>query len=274
VPAKFLGGESPDVKGRDPRAALAEWLASKDNPLFRQNLANRIWAQFFGRGIVEPVDDVRISNPPGNRELWEELGRRLAAYNFDARRLIRDICTSRVYQLSTAPNATNRDDDSQFSHARLRRLRADVLLDSIAQATGTPTTFNETPGGLRAVQLFEGGRRANNYFLKTFGLCSRDSVNASETRLEPTLAQALHLLNGDTIEAKLARSPVVADLLKAGRTPEGILDDLFIRTLARKPSEPERKKLLALVAATPGDRKAYDDVFWALLNSTEFEFNH
>jgi hypothetical protein len=274
VPAHFLGGEAPDVKGKDPRIALGEWLTSKDNALFRQNMANRIWSQFFGRGIIEPVDDVRISNPPSNRELLEELGRRLAEYDFDARRLIRDICTSRTYQLAVATNPTNRDDDSQFSHARLRRLRADVLLDSIAQATATSSTFNEAPNGLRAVQLFEGGQRANNYFLKTFGLCPRDSVNVSETRLEPTLAQALHLLNGDTIEGKLGRSTVIPGMLKAGRTPGEILDELFIRTLSRKPSEPEKKRLLPLLTANATDRKAYDDVLWALLNSTEFAFNH
>jgi hypothetical protein len=273
VPAHFLGGDAPNVAGKDPRAALAEWLTSKDNALFRQNMANRIWAEFFGRGIVEPVDDVRISNPPSNRELIEELGRRLASYDFDARRLIRDICNSHTYQLSVASNATNRDDADQFSHQRLRRLRADVLLDAISQVTATPSTFAETPAGLRAVELYEGGRRANNYFLKTFGLCSRDSVNASETRMEPTLAQALHMLNGDTIEGKLGRSPVIAADLKAGRAPDEIVDDLFTRTLSRQPSAAEMKKLLALIT-DPKDRKAYDDIFWALLNSSEFEFNH
>ena len=274
VPPKFLGGEAPDVKGKDPRVALAEWLTSKDNALFRQNLANRIWAQFFGRGIVDPVDDVRISNPPSNRELLEALAQHLADYNFDARRLIRDICNSRIYQLDSTPNATNRDDDSQFSNARLRRLRADVMLDSISEVTATPSNFNGSPGGLRAMQLFEGGYRANNYFLKTFGLCSRESINVSETRLEPTLAQALHLLNGDTVEGKLARSTVIADMLKDGRKPEEILDAIFVRALSRQASEPERKRLLPLVAANPADRKAYDDILWAVLNSTEFAFNH
>jgi hypothetical protein len=273
VPARFLGGDEPDVKGADPRVALAAWLTAKDNALFRQNLANRIWAAFFGRGIVEPVDDVRVSNPPSNRELIEELGRRLAAYKFDAKRLIRDICGSRTYQLAVEPNASNRGDADLFSHQRLRRLRADVLLDAISQVTATPSTFAETPNGMRAVELYEGGRRANNYFLKTFGLCPRDSVNASEARLEPTLAQALELLNGDTVEGKLARSPLVDGDLKAGRTPEEIVDDLYIRTLSRTPSPAELKKMLALVT-DPKDRKAYDDIFWALLNSTEFEFNH
>ena len=272
VPAKFLGGDAPDVKGKDPRLALADWLTSKDNAWFRENLANRLWAQFFGRGIVDPVDDVRISNPPSNRELLQALGRHLADYNFDATRLIRDICNSRTYQLSEIPNATNQDDADQFSRAHLRRLRADVLLDSIAEVTATPTSFGQTPAGLRAVQLDEGNRLANNYFLKTFGLCTRESVSVSETRTDPTLAQALHLINGDTLEAKLNRSKIVSDLIAAKKSPGEILDDLFIRAMTRKPSEAEKKKLLPLVAAN--NKQAYDDVFWALLNSTEFEFNH
>jgi hypothetical protein len=274
VPAHFLGGDAPDVKGKDPRAALADWLTSKDNALFRQNLANRIWAQFFGRGIVDPVDDVRISNPPSNRELLESLGQHLADYNYDARRLIRDICNSHVYQASVAANDSNRDDDSQFSHQHLRRLRADVMLDALAQITETPSEFNESPRGVRAMQLYEGVYRSNNYFLKTFGASPRDSVNASETRLEPTLAQALHLVNGNTIEQKLNRSQIVPSMLKAGKKPGEIIDELFIRTLARKPSETESRKMMALVSSNPGEKAGYDDVLWALVNSTEFEFNH
>jgi hypothetical protein len=274
VPAHFLGGDAPEVKGKDPRQALAEWLTAKDNVLFRQNMANRIWAHLLGKGIVDPVDDVRISNPPANRELLEALGQHLADSNFDAKRLIRDICNSRIYQLSATPNETNRDDDRQFSHARLRRLRADVLLDAVAEVTGTPSSFNQTPNGLRAVELYDGNRRAGNYFLKTFGLCSRDSVNASETRLEPTLAQALHLINGDTVETKLARSQWIANMLAVGKKPEEVLDQLYLRAYTRKPSDAEKKKLLALVSAKTRDRQGYDDIFWAILNSSEFEFNH
>ncbi len=273
VAARFLGGDAPDVKGKDPRLALAEWLTAKDNTMFRQNMANRVWAQFFGRGIVDPVDDVRISNPPSNRELLEELGKRLAESDFDARKLIRDICLSKTYQLAATPNETNRDDDSQFSHQRLRRLRADVILDALAQITETPSNFNEMPRGLRAMQLYEGGYRAN-YFLKTFGAAVRDSVNASETRLEPTLAQALHMVNGDTLEGKLAKSTVISRMLAAGKKPGEIVDELFVRTLCRKPSETEMKKMMSLVSTAPGDKNGYDDVLWALVNSTEFEFNH
>jgi hypothetical protein len=274
MPAKFLGGASPDVKGKDPRTALAEWLTAKENPLFRQNMANRVWEHFMGRGIVDPVDDVRISNPPSNRELIEALGQHLADYDFDLKRLIRDICNSRTYQLTSNTNETNKDDTQMFSHSRLRRLRADVLLDSIAQITKTPSTFNEEPAGIRATQLYEGSRRSGSYFLKTFGLSQRDSVNVSETRSEPTLAQALHMVNGDTIQGKITRSPVIQEMLDQKKKPEEIVDELFIRSVSRKPSEAEKKKMMTLVQPTPTDRKAYEDVFWALLNSTEFSFNH
>ena len=274
VPARYLGGDAPDVKGKDPRVALAEWLTSKDNVLFRQNMANRIWQGFFGRGIVEPVDDVRISNPPSNRELIAELGKRLVAYDFDMKKLIRDICASRTYQLSSATTESNRDDDRQFSHALLRRLRADTFLDAISQATGTVTPFGQFPTGFRATQLYEGGRRGNHYFLKTFGLTARETVNASETRLEPTFAQALHLVNGDTIETKLARSSAIADMLKDKKRPEEIIEVLYVRSMSRKPDASEMKRMLALTAGHETDRQTYDDIFWALLNSTEFAFNH
>ena len=190
------------------------------------------------------------------------------------KRLIRDICISRTYQLASSTNPSNRDDVTQFSHARLRRLRADVLLDAVSSVTDTNSSFNNYPTGLRSLDLFEGGARANNYFLKTFGLAYRDSVSAAETHSEPTLAQALHLENGDTVDGKIARSTVVSKLLKEKEPPEKIVDELYLRVLGRMPSAEERKKLLPLIAAKPGDRQGYDDIFWALLNSSEFEFNH
>jgi len=274
VPAKFLGGIQPDLKGKDPRVALADWLTSKDNPFFARNMANRIWSHFFGRGIIEPVDDVRISNPPSNKELLDELARRLVLYQFDAKRLIRDICNSRTYQLSSVANDSNRDDTTQFSHAHFRRLRADVLIDAISAATQTESSFGNYPTGFRAIELFEGGSRANNYFIRTFGLSNRDTVHSSETRFDPTLAQALHLINGDTIEGKIARSPIVTNLLTEKQPPEAILEELYIRVLSRKPTTAELKKLLPLVEARPSERQAYDDILWALFNSPEFVFNH
>ena len=276
---KFLGGPTPDTKGaekkmKDPRDALADWLTSPDNAMFRQNMANRIWAHFFGRGIVEPVDDVRISNPPSNRDLIEALGRNLSEYHFDTKALIRDICNSRTYQASSLGNATNKSDDLQFSHAAVRRLRADVMLDAISQVTGVKTTFNNFPTGYRASQVFDGGAHYGHYFLKTFGLASRETVNAADTRMEPTLSQALHLINGNTIDEKVVKGTVISGMLKANKSPAEILDELYIRALTRLPTVIEKKKLLAMTEADPKDRKVYEDIFWGLLNSTEFAFNH
>ncbi len=142
MPATVLGGEAPVPKGDDPRKALAAWLTSPRNDLFTHNLANRIWAHFMGRGLVEPLDDMRISNPPTNKALLDALAKHLADSHFDLRALVREICTSRVYQLSAQPNATNAGDDRQFSRAQLRRLRADVMLDAIVKATdGSRTAF-------------------------------------------------------------------------------------------------------------------------------------
>lgn len=276
---KFLGGQILDTKSaqkkmQDPRDALADWLTSPDNAMFRQNMANRIWAHCFGRGIVEPVDDVRISNPPSNRDLIEALGRKLVEYHFDSKALIRDICNSRTYQRSSLGNATNKSDDLQFSHAAVRRLRADVMLDAISQVTGVKTTFNNFPTGYRASQVFDGGAHYGHYFLKTFGLASRETVNAADTRMEPTLSQALHLINGNTIDEKVAKGTVISGMLKANKSPAEMLDELYIRALTRVPTVIEKKKLLAMTDADPKDRKVYEDIFWGLLNSTEFAFNH
>ncbi|MEI6234661.1 MAG: DUF1549 and DUF1553 domain-containing protein [Planctomycetota bacterium] len=275
MPAKLLGGAAPDVKGKDPRVAFADWLTSPENTLFRNNMANRVWDQFFGRGIVEPVDDFRISNPPSNHELLDGIGTKLAEYKFDMRRLVRDICLSRTYQTSSTVNASNKGDDAQFSHAALRRLRADVLLDSLSQATDTVTTFAGVPKGQRAVQVYDGGRRYGSYFLKTFGLSSRETVCACETRNEPTFGQTLHLINGSTIQGKIAESKFLELFLKDGKkNSNDVVDELYIRALSRKPAADEQKKLVELVGSQAGDKKAYDDIFWAILNSTEFMFNH
>jgi hypothetical protein len=207
--------------------------------------------------------------------LLDELGRKLADYKFDMRHLVRDVCLSRTYQTSSTINASNKGDDSQFSHASLRRLRADVLLDTLSQATETVTAFPGIPKGQRAVQVFDGGRRYGSYFLKTFGLATRETVCACETRSEPTFAQSLHQINGQTISGKLLESKFLTEFLKDGKkNTDQVIDELYLRTLSRKPGDDEHKKLAALVGSQAGDKKAYDDIFWALLNSTEFMFNH
>ncbi len=281
MPARVLGGTEPVPSGTDPRKALAAWLTAPENKLFRENLANRIWAQLMGRGVVEPVDDVRVSNPPANAPLFEALGERLAELKFDLRGLVRDICSSRVYQLSSQPNASNALDTRQFSHGHLRRLRADVLLDAIADVTGKPGELANFPPGTRAVAFHPrnaggtaAGAKSSQEFFHSFGHAKRESVAAAETKREPTLAQALHLIVGDTVRDRLVDGGVVKKLVETKSTPEDVVEELFIRTLARKPDSEEMAAMIALVGDKPKDSAAYEDIFWSLLNSTEFLFSH
>ncbi|HTU26963.1 MAG TPA: DUF1549 and DUF1553 domain-containing protein, partial [Pirellulales bacterium] len=279
MPARVLGGEAPVPAGTDPRQALAAWLTSSSNELFARNLANRIWAHHMGRGLIEPLDDMRVSNPPTNKPLLDALAQHLVDSKFDLRALIREICTSRVYQLSTKPNATNAGDDRQFSRAGLRRLRADVLLDAITQATGVPRGLPQFPPGTKAVQFYPRSGsteqpNAGDPFFATFGRSKRGSICACETKPEPTLSQVLHLMVGSTVQGEVGASSVVPNLL-AAKAPSGeIIEELYIRTLSRRPSAEERSLMLELAGAEPANRRVYDDIFWSLLNSTEFMFNH
>ena len=156
MPPKFLGGDVPDVKGKDRRAVLAEWLTSPDNPFFATSVANRVWAHFFGVGIVEPVDDIRVSNPPSNPELFEALGQKLVEYNYDFKQLVRDICNSHTYQRSTVRNESNAADERNFAHANPRASAPRMLLDCISQVTETKDKFRGLPLGARAVQIADG----------------------------------------------------------------------------------------------------------------------
>jgi hypothetical protein len=153
---KFLGGAIPDMKGKDRRQVVAEWLTSPENPFFAPSIANRVWAHFFGVGIVEPVDDIRVSNPPSNPELMQELGKRLTSYDYDFKRLVRDIGNSYAYQRSTERNASNAEDERNFAHAKVRRIQAEMLLDCITQATETKDKFPGLPLGAKAVQVADG----------------------------------------------------------------------------------------------------------------------
>tara|TARA_B100001123_G_scaffold67283_2_gene75144 strand:- start:1430 stop:2689 length:1260 start_codon:yes stop_codon:yes gene_type:complete len=276
--ATVLGGAAPVDAQLDSRIALAKWLTSPENKLFARNSSNRIWARFFHRGLVEPVDDMRISNPPTNGPLLDELARRLVQYQFDQRQLIRDICNSRTYQLSSQPNATNQLDDRQFSRARLRRLRSDVLLDSIIKVTGWDRPFRNFPKGTKAIEFYPRtpGDTAQplwfDDFLKTFGRSSRNSICACETKPEPTLSQTLHMLVGDNTNSAI-RAGLVPQLLKQGKSPPGIIEELFIRCVSRKPTSDELAAMLDLVGDEVEGRAAYEDILWSLLNSTEFSFN-
>ena len=272
MPPKFLGGDAPDVRGKDRRQVLAKWLASDENPFFARNLANIVWTHFFGAGIINEVDDVRVSNPPVNAELLDALAAKLTEYKYDFKSIVRDICNSRTYQLATQTNPTNEKDDRNFSHALLRRMRAEILLDVISQVTGTKNKFQGLPLGARAVQIADGN--TSTYFLTTFGRASRETVCSCEVKMEPNLSQALHLLNGQTLHSKISQGGVVKKLLDAKTPPEEIVERLYIRVLCRKPSEQEAKQLADILANEKDSQRALEDLFWALLNSREFVFNH
>ena len=268
---KFLGGDLPEVAGKDRRAVLADWLTSAENPWFARSFANRVWAHFFGVGIVEPVDDVRVSNPPSNPELLDELGRRFAASSFDLKALVREICNSKTYQRSTRRNPSNADDERNFAHANLRRLKAENLLDCISQVTETRDKFAGLPPGARAVQIANGA--TSTYFLTTFGRATRETVCSCEVKMEPTLSQALHLLNGNTVNAKIQEGGVVKQILQAESTAEGRIAALYLRCFSRMPETDELARLSPLLADDQDPERGLTDIFWALLNSREFLFN-
>ncbi len=272
VTPKFLGGAAPQVTDRDRREALAEWMTSPDNPYFARHVANVAWAHFFGRGIVHEPDDARVSNPPSNGPLLDELGRRLVASGWDFRALVRDIVTSQTYERSCAVNETNKLDDTNFSHAAVRRIRAEVLLDVLSQVTGTKNKFPGLPLGARAVQVADG--RTTTYFLTTFGRATRETACSCAVKMDPNLSQALHLLNGDAANDRINQGGLVADWVKEGRPATQIIDDLFVRCYCRMPTERERVETLATVIPAADRTQALEDVFWALLNSPEFLFNH
>ncbi|MGL6076318.1 MAG: DUF1549 domain-containing protein [Fimbriiglobus sp.] len=273
VKPKFLGGDTPTIaKGVDYRAVLAEWLTSPKNSAFAENFGNVVWAHFFGRGVVEPVDDIRISNPSSNPELLEALGKKAVEYKFDVKKIARDICLSRSYQQSTKRNDSNQYDERNFARQSVRRLRAEVMLDSINTVTETSTSFSGQPLGGRATQLPDG--RSNNYFLMTFGRSSRATACSCEVKTSPTLSQALHLINGENTNTKIIEGKLVERMLAASVQTELVVEELYLRCLSRKPTNLEMEKIRARLAKSTDPKKSLEDLFWALLNSNEFLFNH
>ncbi len=269
---KFLGGDVPQIKDQSRREVLARWLTAPDNPYFARNLANIVWAHFLGRGIVEPVDDVRLSNPASNPELLDALAAKLVEYKYDLKKFVRDICVSRTYQLSTRPNDTNAADERNFSKAAIRRIRAEVLLDCISQVTETKDKFPGLPRGAKAVEIADGN--TETYFLSTFGRASRTTVCSCEVKVDPNLSQALHLLNGDTVQRKIREGALVKKLLDRKETPDQIIDDLYLRCFCRSPVEDEKAKLKTFLKPDSKPEQVFNDVFWSLINAKEFVFNH
>jgi hypothetical protein len=263
----------PEIKnGETRREVLARWLTSSENPYFARNIANVVWAHFMGRGIVEPVDDMRISNPPSNPELLDTLAAKLVDYHYDFKQLVRDICNSRTYQLDTRANDTNATDDRNFAKASIRRIRAEVLLDCISEVTGTQDKFIGLPRGAKAVEIPDGN--TSDYFLTTFGRASRSTVCSCDVKVDPNLSQALDLLNSDSIENKVEQGGVVKSLLKHGDTPDQVISDLYLRCLSREPTTNEMTELHRFFKKDTANVQVLNDVFWSLLNAKEFVFNH
>lgn len=270
-----LGASSASVaSGEDPREALADWLVSAANPYFARNLANRYWAHFLGRGLVEPVDDFRDTNPPSNPALLDSLARILVENRFDARGLIRAIAGSATYQRSSRPNETNQDDEQNNSRATLRRVDAEVLLDMVCDTTGVAEKFPGVPAGVRAIGLWDS--KTTHYFLRLFGRPARATTCACERNVEPGVGQALHLLNSPAIQAKLTHDGgAIARLVRRLADDDALAGELYLTFLSRFPSNEEREVATRHLARDPARRRqAAEDLAWSLLNSLEFLFNH
>ena len=279
VPPRPLGAGDTESKpgaadaSGDRRRALASWLTSKDNRLFSRNLANRFWGYVFGIGIVEPIDDLRVTNPPTNPELLDALADALVEGRFDQKALLRTIFRSRVFQLSSRTETQTRGADFFFATYPTRRLSAEVLHDAICSATQVPEPFSGLPAGSRAIGLPDSNY--SSYFLQSFGKPKRVMACECERVSRPNMAQALHLINGDFIERRVSHAKGrVAKLLAAKVSDEKIIDELYLATYSRRPIEAEVARVRGLVAASPSRKEAFEDVLWALCNSAEFLFNH
>jgi len=277
-PKPLDGAEITLAPGDDPRHLLVDWMARPDNPYFARTLVNRYWGHFFGRGIVDPIDDMRVTNPPSNPGLLDALAKDFIEHKFDLKQLIRTICASKTYQLASTASEWNKHDKQNFARYQLRRLPAEVLLDAIDQVTGSPTEFTgqggaKFPAGTRAIDLpdiFVG-----SYFLEVFGKSKRQSACECERDPSVTLAQRAHLLNSTAIRGKLA---VRAAQLIADKRPDAEkVREVYLAYFSRTPSAEELRTVeqyLAGKGATdPAKTQAYHDLLWALLNTKEFVFS-
>ncbi len=271
VATRTLGGQSTAADDQtDPRRELADWLASSKNPFFAKLVANRLWKHLMGRGLVEPEDDFRDTNPPTNPELLEHLAKTLVANNFDLRALMRHIMTSKTFQLSNAPNETNLDDEQTYSHYLVRRVPAEVMLDAICQVTEVPEAFPGHPIGARAIELWD--NQLPSYFLDAFGRSLRESPCECGSSGEPTMAQALHLLNAPEIEAKI-QSPQgrATRLANTGLDADALINEIALSTVNR-PANPRELATGRAIFQESGRLQAIQDFLWVMMNSYDFLF--
>ena len=289
LPPTPLDGKSESLDDlADRRIAFADWLTSPKNSYFARNIVNRVWGNFFGRGLVHPIDDVRATNPASNEELFDAVVKDFVAHGYDIRHLIRTIANSRTYQLSSEANATNQNDNVFYSKYVVKRLPGEVILDAMSQVTGVPSAFGGYPAGTRAMQLPD--VRVQSQFLSSFGRPERIICDAGERSQDPSIAQALHVINGDTLNKKLsAPEGYLALLQKLGLPDARVVEHLMLSAYGRYPTETERATMAgALTAARreaekPGAsqesirdarKQALEDMVWAMLTSKEFLFNH
>jgi hypothetical protein len=255
----------------DRRVPLADWLTAKENPLFARSVANRYVGYLLGRGLVEPVDDMRSTNPPTNPPLLDALAAHFAASGYDLKQLVRAIMTSRLYQLDSQPTEANAADSKFYSHYHVKRLAAEPLLDAIDAVTAVPTKHRNLPLGTRAIELPDA--EYPDYFLNTFAKPRRVSVCECERLPDPTLAQALHTLNGDGLVLKIRDAKSRVTLLVAAQRPhDEIVSELYLAALSRMPSEAELAASRELLAEAPSKPEFYQDLLWALINSKQFLF--
>src|SRR5262249_38336883 len=275
---KPLDGETMEIAAEeDPRQRLVDWMVDPKNPFFAKAVANRYWAHFFSRGIVDPLDDMRVTNPPSNPELLDALAKSFVDHKFSLKSLIKTITKSRTYQLSSMPNDFNKNDKQAYARYYPKRMSAEVLLDAVCQVTGSPTQFGGLPQDTyaphRAIMLPD--ESFSSYFLDVFGRPQRISACECERVSEANLAQALHLLNSDEVQNKLTRGGGRADVLVQDKRPDTEkVTEMFLWAFARKPTSEDMSVALEHIAKHEKNKKiAYDNILWALINTKEFIFN-
>jgi len=272
-PHLLLKGDVDVPADRDRREVFAEWLTANDNPFFARASVNRIWGQLLGRGIVEPVDDFRDSNPPSNAPLLDDLAAEFIKNGFSRKWAVKTIMKSRTYQLSSRKNQFNGNDEIYFSHANTRLLSAEQLLDAICLVTTVPETFPGAPPGTRAVELTE--PPADHYFLKIFGQPQREMACQCERSNESNLSQALQMINGPVVHNKLRdANGRIAKMVAANKPDDEIINELYLSALCRRPVPAELEAAKKHIAANTDRKLAMEDIGWALLNSKEFLFQH
>ncbi len=275
IPAP-LDGEAIGIDDpSDRRVHMAKWLTSAENPYFTRSIVNRIWANFFGVGLVESVDDLRVTNPASNEKILSAAAKFLVENKYDVKALMRAILQSATYQRTSEALPENKTETRFYSHYYPKRLMAEVLLDAYSQATGAPTEFKGYPAGWRAIQLPDSN--VESYFLTSFGRAQREQTCTCERTAEPSVTQVLHIFNGDSVNKKLgAKNNAIEKLLNEKPNAEKVIDQAYLGALARMPSETEKQKLLGEFEKVDekDKRAAVEDLFWALLSSKEFLFNH